>query len=84
MANMTIINGIKFAIGKSIGRIAIDCFTCAFSLTCDDINGDGYGDLITGQSPCGAGVIFGQPGKQAYSYSTLSSSGQVGILNRFC
>ena len=62
---------------SSVANIIATDNSFGYSLTCADINGDGYGDIITGNPSYSAGVIFGLSGKQAYSYSTLSSSGQV-------
>ena len=59
-----------------VANILVSGISIGTALTCADVNGDGYGDIITGQ-PNNAGVIFGLSGKQAYTYSTFSSSGQL-------
>ena len=45
-----------------------------FSLSCADINGDGYGDIIAGSAPSGS-VIFGRAEKT--TNTSLSAAGQV-------
>ena len=68
--------GLDFTTGNSVNKIITTDTSLGFSLSCADINGDGFGDIITDSPPYG-GVIFGPGGNNTDQYSNLSKEGQV-------